>query len=129
MSSNTIELYVWVLGDQLDQISLVTIDKTQTIIHLRAAIKLEKENGLRDHDADTLALWRFPVTKEEVPIRLANTNLDTLPDRDKLRSLHGISQVFPDLPEDGRFYLVIVQPGGEYWLSMWAALPLMFHSV
>jgi hypothetical protein len=127
--SNKIELYWWVLGTEPDKISLVQIEKTETVTHLRTAIKVVKENALRGYDADTLALWKISMAKEEVVTLLAQINLNSLPDHLKLRSLHGISQVFPDPPEDGHIYLVVVQPGGECGVFVWVhVLPLMCHS-
>jgi hypothetical protein len=126
--SSKIELYCWVLGNELNKISPVQIEKTLTITHLRTAIKEEKENTLRGHDSDTLALWKFSMVKEEVHSHLAQINLDSLPDHDKLRSLRAISQVFLDPPEDGHLYLVVMQPGGECGVFAWDVPPLMFHS-
>jgi hypothetical protein len=68
------------------------------------------------------------MVKEEVVTHLAQINLDSLPDRCKLRSLHAISEVFPDPLEDRHLYLVVVQPGGKCGVFSWAMLPLMFHS-
>ena len=112
MSDET-ELFFWILDNDPEQISLVKIEKTQTIIHLRAAIKNTNENELRNYDADTLALWKFSMAKEQLSMFLAQTNLGSLLDRDKLRSMGVISQVFPDPPKDGHLHLVIMQPGGE----------------
>jgi hypothetical protein len=61
-------------------------------------------------------------------MRLTQINIDSLLDHHKLRPLHTISEVFPDPPEDGHFYLVVVQPGGECGVFSWAVLPLMFHA-
>lgn len=94
MSSNMTEIYFWVLDSHPEQISLVTIDKTQMVIHLRAVIKCEKGKALQDHDTDTLALGKFFMKQEEAPMHLAWINLDCLLDCDKLRLLH----VIPNLP-------------------------------
>jgi hypothetical protein len=128
MSSNKIELYCWILGNDPSKLSPVQIEKTQTIAYLRTAIKVEKKQALRHYDSGTLALWKFSMVKEEVLTRLAQINLDSLLDRHKLRPLHAISEVFPDPPEDGHLYLVVVQPDGKCGVFSWAMLPLMFHS-
>jgi hypothetical protein len=127
--TDKIELYCWVLDSDPNHISPVQIEKTQTIANLRTSIKAMKEQALGGHDADTLALWKFYMVKEEVLMRLQHINLDSLPDRHKLRSLHAISKVFPDPPEDDHLYLVVVQPCGKCGLFACAMLPLMFHAV
>lgn len=126
--ADKIELHCWLLGSDPDHISVVQIEKTQTIASLRNSIKAVKTQALRGHDAHTLALWKFSMVKEEVNTRLEDINLDSLSDQHKLWVMDPISKVFPAPPEDGCVYLVVVQPSKCSVLT-WAMLPLMFHSV
>lgn len=125
--SNDIELYCWILGSNSESSgyygTLVTIEKTKMVANLRDKIKESNQHTLKPFDARTLALWKASKAKENIDLHLQQMNRDSLRDRDKLPSLRSLSEVFPDAPEGGHVYVIIVVPGGEYRLPiMWTVL-------
>ena len=110
--SNMIELYCWVLGYGPDELCPILVEKSKTVADLKVVIKAENPHALRI-DARKLALWKLSMAEKEVYAYLEHIDPDSLKDSDTLRSLHHLSQVFPDPPEDGHIYLIVVQQSCE----------------
>jgi hypothetical protein len=55
--SQTVDLFCFIQGDDVERQFLVRMQLTDTVAHMKKAIRAEKQS-LKDIDADILQLWK-----------------------------------------------------------------------
>jgi acyl carrier protein len=108
-------VWCWTVGDKPPSLRVfhVQISHEVTVGELKKAIKEEKRVDFDQIDADSLDLYEISVAEDNMDTELSNINLDSLKGNE-LRSMHRLSQVFPDPPTDGHLHIIIIKlPGGE----------------
>ncbi|KAG1894527.1 uncharacterized protein F5891DRAFT_893524, partial [Suillus fuscotomentosus] len=97
-----------VFGRNSRHIFPVDIERTQTVGHLRKAIKEEKKHAFSGVDADSLQLWKVDLPVDDTIEH--NLNNLTLDQTKSLSPVKKLQKVFSEIPEDESLHVVIRAP-------------------
>ena len=100
MSTENYTLYCFIETINVEAFP-VDIDPNKTVGHLKKFIKNEKQNDLKDVDADKLMLWKVDVSEVE------EIDLSGLGDGNALKSTWSISDYWEGKPSKKQIHVYI----------------------
>ena len=134
--STVLELNCWILGDEPRRVFPVKIASSETVGHLKEAIKDKKKQTFTGIDADLLDLWKvsnliqhtdndeFICLKVDIDL---TTNSDLLklikvegdiPDGEELKPWSRLSKLFAGGADDEHLHIIVKHPARWYSLSL-----------
>ena len=107
-SERLLELNCLVLGDDPSCVFTVKIAASESVSTLRETIKDKKKHAFEHVDADTLVLWKVSIPVDE-SVKDSLSRLDLAGQR-SLSSVHRLSNVFTNAPEEGHLHIAVKAP-------------------
>jgi hypothetical protein len=110
MSTSTmLKVNYLIFGEDPSRIATVQVEKTGSVVALKAAIKDANKNDFRNVDSMTLDLWSTSFTVDDQ----LKANTEDLVKMSPLFPSRKLVQVFPDQLDDQHIHIVVQPPKCE----------------
>ena len=104
-ATHLFSLNCFILGDDLKKVFTVEVEKTKNVSILKDLIKEKKASRLEHVDASDLDLWNVSIPMDDN----AGERLENIDDREPLKPLLSLSEVFPHVDEN-HLHVVVRSP-------------------